>query len=403
MIRVLFVDDETKILEGLQRMLHPLRHEWEMCFCESGEQALACLAQRPCDVLVSDMRMPGMNGAQLLDAVRQQHPHVVRIILSGYADYDLIFKSVGPAHQFLAKPCEAEMLKLTVNRACALRDLLTDEALQLVVSQMQSLPSLPALYDELIAELQTPNASIQKIGAIITRDLGMTAKILQMVNSAFFGLRRQITSPAEAASLLGLDTVVMLVLTIQIFSQYSQTALRGFSPDELYAHSLRVALLAQQIARAQGADPQMVNDAFTAGILHDVGHLVLAVNQPQCYGQLLDLWRAGELSFDVCERQVFGASHSEIGAYLLGLWGLPNSIVETVAYHHHPDRCQAAGFTAMSAVHIANALEHELHTNCEPCCSATLDLDYLTRLGIRERLPGWRALCFQQAETACAP
>ncbi len=402
MRRVLFVDDETKILAGLQRMLRPLRHEWEMTFCESGEQALAYLTQQPCDVLVADMRMQGMNGAQLLNEVRKQHPHVVRIILSGYADYDLIFKSVGLAHQFLAKPCEAETLKLTVNRACALRDLLTDEALQLLVAQMQTLPSLPALYDELIAELQAPNASIQKIGAIITRDPGMTAKILQMVNSAFFGLRRQITNPAEAASLLGLDTVVTLVLTIQIFSQYSLAGLRGFSPDELYAHSLRVALLAQQIAHAQGADQQMLNDAFTAGILHDVGHLVLAVNQPQCYGQLLDLVRAGELPFDVCERQVFGASHAEIGAYLLGLWGLPNSIVETVAFHHHPDLCQAAGFTAMSAVHIANALEHELPTNCEQSRSAPLDVDYLTRLGIQERLPVWRQLCFRQAATACA-
>lgn len=230
----------------------------------------------------------------------------------------------------------------------------------------------------------------------------MTAKILQMVNSAFFGLRRQISSPADAASLLGLDTVMTLVLTTQIFSQFKQVELRGFSADELYAHSLRVAVLAKQIAQAQGADAQLFNDAFTAGMLHDVGHLVLAVNQPQRYGQLLDLGRSGELPFDVCERQVFGGSHAEIGAYLLGLWGLPNSIVEAVAFHHHPNRCQAEGFTALTAVHIATALEHELHMNCEPCCSATLDVDYLTRLGLQERLPVWRALRFQRAATACA-
>lgn len=402
MRKILFVDDETKILQGLQRMLRPMRHEWEMIFTESGEKALELLANQPFDVVVSDMRMPGMSGAQLLAEVRNHHPHVVRIILSGYSDYDLIFKSVGPAHQYLSKPCEADTIKLTVNRACALRDLLTNESLQLLVSQMQSLPSLPSLYNELLAELQSPTVTIKKVGEVIARDLGMTAKILQMVNSAFFGLRRQIASPMEAVSLLGLETVMTLVMTIQIFSQFKSADLGGFSPDALYAHSMRVAMIAKQVALSQGDENLLANDAFTAGLLHDVGHLVLAANMPASYGQFLQLVRSEELSFDACERQVFGATHSEIGAYLLGLWGLPNSIVETVAFHHHPRQCPAEGFTALTAVHIANALEHESHTNCGLCQSSNLDEEYLTGLGIKERIPVWRELCSHNATAATA-
>ncbi|MBI1766219.1 MAG: HDOD domain-containing protein [Acidobacteria bacterium] len=402
MRRILFVDDEPKILQGLQRMLRPMRHEWEMSFTESGEQALAFLAERPFDVVVSDMRMPGMNGAQLLTQVRLNHPHVVRIILSGYSDYDLIFKSVGPAHQYLSKPCEAETLKLTVNRACALRDLLSNESLQLLVSQMQSLPSLPSLYHELLEELQSPGVTLKKVGEVIARDLGMTAKILQMVNSAFFGLRRQISSPAEAVSLLGLETVMTLVMTIQIFSQFSSTLSRGFSPEALYDHSMRVAMCAKQVALAQGEAIDLANDAFTAGLLHDVGHLVLAANMPESYGRLLALVRANELPFDDCERQVFGATHAEIGAYLLGLWGLPNAIVETVAFHDQPRACQVEGFSALSAVHIANALEHELHAQCDLCGSTKLDEEYLTRLGINDRVAVWRAGCFQNTQLAAA-
>ena len=397
---ILFVDDETKILQGLQRMLRPMRHEWEMIFAESGEKALELLAEQTFDVVVSDMRMPGMNGAQLLTEVRNRHPHVVRIILSGYSDYDLIFKSVGPAHQYLSKPCEADSVKLMVNRACALRDLLANKPLQLLVSQMQSLPSLPSLYNELLHELQSPNVTIKKVGEVIGRDLGMTAKILQLVNSAFFGLRRQISSAVEAVNLLGLETVMTLVMTIQIFSQFKAANLGGFSPDALYAHSLRVAMLAKQVAWAEVEESPLANDAFTSGLLHDVGHLVLAAHLPASYGQFLTLVRQGELSFDACERQVFGATHSEIGAYLLGLWGLPNPIVETVAFHHHPSLCQAEGFTALSAVHIANALEHELHATCDLCSSAKLDEDYLTSLGIKERIPVWREFYFQNANAA---
>lgn len=402
MRKILFVDDETKILEGLQRMLRPMRHEWEMAFAESGEKALELLAQQSVDVVVSDMRMPGMSGAQLLAEVRNRHPHVVRIILSGYSDYDLIFKSVGPAHQYLSKPCEADTLKLTVNRACALRDVLSNESLQLLVSKMQSLPSLPSLYNELLNELQSPTVTIRKVGQIISRDLGMTAKILQMVNSAFFGLRRHISSSVEAVSLLGLETVMTLVMTIQIFSQFKRADLGGLSLEALYAHSLRVGMIAKQIAQAAGEDNLHANDAFTAGLLHDVGHLVLVANVPERYRQFLTLVQTREQPFDVCERQLFGATHSEVGAYLLGLWGLPNSIVETVAFHHHPAQCLAQGFTALSAVHIANALEHEAHGSCGLCYSATLDEEYLTGLGVKERIAGWRELCLQNTATATA-
>jgi HD-like signal output (HDOD) protein len=402
MRKILFVDDESKILEGLQRMLRPMRHEWEMIFAESGEKALEVLAQQNFDVVVSDMRMPGMSGAHLLAEVRNRHPHVVRIILSGYSDYDLIFKSVGPAHQYLSKPCEADMLKLTVNRACALRDVLRNESLQLLVSKMQSLPSLPALYNELLRELQSPTVTLRKVGEVISRDLGMTAKILQMVNSAFFGLRRHISSSVEAVSLLGLETVMTLVMTIQIFSRFKSAELGGLSLEALYAHSMRVGMIAKQIAQAEDEATLLANDAFTAGLLHDVGHLVLVANMPARYSQFLACVQSQELSFDECERQFFGATHSEVGAYLLGLWGLPNSIVETVAYHHNPRQCLAGGFTALTAVHIANALEHESHGTCGLCYSSKLDEDYLTSLGVKERLPLWRDLYLQSTALAAA-
>jgi HD-like signal output (HDOD) protein len=409
--RILFVDDEPKVLEGLQRLLRPMRHQWEMAFVGGGAEALAALAARPFDVVVSDMRMPGMNGAQLLDEVMRRYPQMVRIILSGYSDQELILKSVGSTHQYLSKPCDAESLKLTVGRACALRDLLADEKLQLLVSRMRSLPSLPSLYFELVTELQSPEASIKKVGEIIARDLGMTAKILQIVNSAFFGIRRHVSSPTEASAFLGLNTVITLVLSIQVFSQFDQDQLPGFSPTSLWSHSMRVGALAKRITQAQGQGQQMAEEAFTAGLLHDAGKLVLAANLPQAYSQMLAQApaepREGFQLFclppDEAERQVFGATHAEIGAYLLGLWGLPDPIVEAVAFHHNPRQCLGQAFSPLTAVHVANALEQESH-GAEPEEGASLregfqlsrlDLDYLAALGLGERLPAWREICGQ--------
>ncbi len=192
--RVLFVDDEPKILEGLRRMLRPLRNEWEMSFVNSGQEALDILAQQPFDVIVTDMRMPAMNGAELLHEVRKRYPHMVRFVLSGQASQETMLRSIGPMHQYLSKPCDSGILKSTLTRSCQLRSILSNEKLHNLVSRIDWLPSLPSLYIEMVEELQKPEASTKILGKLISKDIAMSAKILQLVNSAFFGVRQHISN-----------------------------------------------------------------------------------------------------------------------------------------------------------------------------------------------------------------
>jgi HD-like signal output (HDOD) protein len=336
------------------------------------------------------MRMPGMDGAQLLNEVKQRYPHVVRIILSGHSDQQSLLRSVGVAHQYLSKPCDADTLKNTVARACGLRELLADKTLIELVAQMNSLPSLPSLYAEVMQELQSPDGSLQKVGQIISKDVGMSAKILQLVNSAFFGLRRHVSSPSEAAVFLGVDTVRALVLSVNIFSQFDRTKLKNFSIDRLWTHSNVTGVLAKHIAKAEGAEPKTVDHAFTAGLLHDVGKLVLAANLPDQYSQTLALARAQKMPLSEVERETLGATHAEVGAYLLGLWGLPDPIVEAVAYHAHPRRCPDHKFSPLTAVHVANALEHEARVINADEVAPAWEREYLSELGLTHRLDAWR-------------
>jgi CheY-like chemotaxis protein len=236
--RILFVDDEELLLKGLQRMLRSMRHEWEMRFVDNGQAALDLIQKETFDAVITDMQMPGMSGIQLLETVMQEYPDIVRIILSGQLDQEMILKTVRSAHQHLSKPCDADLLKATLAQAFGLRDLLADENIQKLVSRIESLPSLPSLYLEIMEELQSANTSFKKIGVIIAKDVGMTAKILQMVNSAFFGLRRQISNPQDAVSYLGFETIKSLVLSAKIFSQFDQKKLPGFSLDNLWNHSM---------------------------------------------------------------------------------------------------------------------------------------------------------------------
>jgi HD-like signal output (HDOD) protein len=391
--QILFVDDERNVLEGLQRMLRAFRQEWDMHFALSGPEALAVMAAKPIDIIVADMRMPGMNGAQLLSEIMERHPGTIRIVLSGHADPDLIMRSVSVTHQYLSKPCEPATLRSIVVRAIELRQLLEDVNLKNLASQMGALPSLPSLYFELARMLQSDEASIQKIGQVISRDPGMTAKILQLANSSFFGRRRQISNPVEAISYLGLERLQHLFLTVHAFSQFTAGESQFFSIEGLWEHSTATAVLAKRIAEAQAADKRVIEQAYTAGCLHDIGELMLASRLPQRHAEAAFLARGKGVPLWVAERETLGASHAEIGAYLLGLWGIPDPIVEAIAYHHRPRALPSKSFCPLVALHAADALENEGYAKAHPERAAPeLDITWLAELGLKDRVAVWRGL-----------
>ena len=392
MINILFVDDEPNILEGLQRMLRPLRREWQMSFVGSGAEALALLGENCIDVIVSDMRMPGMDGAQLLTTVQQEHPQVVRFILSGYAEKAMALKSAGVAHQYLAKPCDPELLKAAVSRTCGLGDSLNDSKLRLLVAQMQTVPSLPTLYTEVMNELQKADPSLRKIGEIIKQDIGMTVKMLQLVNSAFFGLRRQISDTTDAVNFLGLDTITSLVLALGIFSQFEGQETSGAVIAGLWSHSSAVGAMAKAIAAKESREA--MHNAFTAGLLHDIGEVVLAVNMPQQFAAVEELITSQNISPTEAERQLFEATHAEIGAYLLGMWGLPEPVVEAVALHNTPGASATTSFTALTAVHVANVMHRAASSHYAPE-QRVYDTSYLEKIGLLGRISVWQESCAQ--------
>ena len=396
MNRILFVDDDANVLQGLRRMLRDMRQEWHMEFAGGGQEALEVLAKAPFDIVVTDMRMPGMDGGQLLTEVMQRYPHMVRIVLSGQAEEAAVIRTVGAVHQYLSKPCDAETLKKTVARACALRSVLADENLKRVLSHIQSLPSLPALYTRLLEECQNPRGSLRTVGEIIAEDVGMTAKILHLVNSAFFGLRTRVSSPVQAVQLLGLDTVKSLTLCASVFSQF-EGALHRFPLMAFWRHSLVAGSFARIVATAEQNETTFANDASVAGLLHDAGQLVLAANLPDRYAQALDLARTEEIPIADAETKVFGASHAMVGAYLLGLWGLPDSVVEAVARHHDPSNASDLTFAPLTAVHVADALADEVHAGGGPDAKRSIDEAYIVTLGMTNRIQVWRERCLAYA------
>jgi HD-like signal output (HDOD) protein len=390
--RILFVDDEPMVLEGLQRLLRPMRSDWDMVFTGSGVAALELMSQTAFDVVVSDMRMPGMNGAELFAEVLKRYPQTVRLILSGYADKDLVLKCVGSTHQYLAKPCRPDELKAAITRAGNLQESLKEKGLRQLISCMHHVPSMPKLYLEIVEKLEDPEVGIDVIGEIITKDPTMTAKILKVVNTSFFGLGREISNPTEAVSQLGVETIKSLVLIGQVFSQFENVDAAGLSLDALWSHCQHTARLAQAIATMEGSEQKMVDEAFVAGLLHDIGKLVLASNFPSDYAKVLKNGKAGSISFVAAEENTFGVNHAEVAGYLLGLWGLPVPVVEAIALHHNPGECTHRGFCPLTAVHAANALVNAQGVAEQVFIPEKLDESYLRLLGLESHLGAWSAI-----------
>ncbi len=386
---VLFVDDEEMVLQGLQRSMRVMRNDWDMTFVDSGVKALAFLEKSPVDVVVSDMRMPGMNGAQLFSEVVKRFPKTVRLILSGHADQDLILQCVGSTHQFLSKPCDPDVLRATIHRAMDLESAVKNARLQQLVACMDNLPSVPSLYTEIVEKMNDPEAALDDAGAIIAKDPGMTAKILKLVNSAFFGLRREVSSPTDAAGFLGLDTIKSLVLSLHAFSQYESIKNESFSLSALWNHSLTTAAVAKRIAQLEKADLRTMDQAFAAGLLHDAGKTVLAFNFPDQYGKTIRAAQEQGADTLVAEQDAFGANHADVGGYLLGLWGLPVPVVDAIALHHQPKHSADAAFTPLTAVHAANAL-----VKAGGGTLPAWDSDYLCRLSLGDHAAVWqKELC----------
>jgi len=388
--RILFVDDEPMVLTGLQRSLRPMRAEWEMVFAAGGDEALAAIDRRTFDIIVTDMRMPGMDGAQLLEEVQKRSPQTLRMVLSGQSDRETILRSVNPAHQFISKPCEGEELKSRLIRAFALKDLLQNPGLRELVTKLDSLPSLPPVYLQLNEELRRAEPSLHRIDELIGADMAMTAKILKLVNSAFFCLPCEISSASHAVKLLGLDTLRTLVLTAHVFEKFQSPLLTVDDVQQISDHSLAVSHSARKIALLEHADQHIQDESFTAGLLHDAGKLILASTLGEQYGKVLEHLEQANVGLYAAECQLLGCSHAQVAAYLFGVWGLPSTIVEAVAWHHDPAGSSSVKFSPLAAVHVASAY-HDEKNSLRLRDRTPIDAAFLAGIGCAEREQTWRS------------
>jgi putative nucleotidyltransferase with HDIG domain len=393
--RILYAGDDQNVPDVLAQVVNGMPGEWHMAFSTTSQGALRELETHDFDVILVDLHLSDVDGFELLLQVLARYPSTVRIMVSHSVRQDLAIRGGGTAHQYLVKPCDPATLRATLDAAVRIHKMLVSPKLKAVISRITSLPSLPSTYAKLIESLGDSETSSRELGAIIAQDVGLTSKILQIANSAFFGLYRYVASPTEAAVYLGVDTIRAMTLSAGVFSAFQHTGLTQVFIEQLQRHSMTVGTIAGEIAKAEGLSKRECDTSLVGGLLHDIGKLVLAADYPKEYSDVMAAAGKDGVSCHEAEQQTFGATHSEIGGYLLWLWGFPDSVCNAVVHHHRPADCSPKDFTSAGSIHAADALDHETDGTRRFGGRVEIDKDYLSSLGLLDHLPEWRRMFAQ--------
>jgi HD-like signal output (HDOD) protein len=386
------VDDEPGALRELEQQLRAKKVTWEIAFALGGERALEEFRQRPFDVVVTDMRMPGLDGDAVLQVVKNQHPGTTRIVLAGRSDRGAVMRSLGVAQIFLAKPCSIEDVIGAVERGSRQREILGQDRLVRMVGKVNRLPSPPKSYWALTHALDDPDCTVASVVRIIEGDPAMAAKLLQIANSAYFGVGRRVAAIEPAVVVLGLELVRTLSLASHVFQ------LGDGLPASVAAGLARIrdqSFMVARVARVLASGEQHGQEAFTAGLLHDLGRVVVAVTQPEAFLALEAARRAGKPRGEA-ERRIVGATQADIGAYLLGLWWLPSSVVEDVRFHDEPSQQpDRSRWGTLAVLHAAHRLVLAAMNPEEPL---ELDMEFLAKAGVASRIDFWQAMARKELD-----
>ncbi len=397
--RIIFVDDDRNVLDGLRRMLHPMREKWDIEFAESGKEALSALNGGEHEMIITDLRMPEMDGITLLEKVRENHPGVIRIMLTGQTVSPTQGRAARCVHQFISKPFEAAKLIELIESAAGLHSKIKNKKVSKILSDLQSLPVLPKAYEGIIEKLNSDTSSPRQIGEMISRDIGLTTKILQLANSAHYGTRTKIVDPVRAVVQLGLSAVKALVLSNTVFSKLSEELEKEFRAEGFQEHCMRVGILARQICCDQGMDDESLQLASMAGILHDTGKILLIAKFPDEYRGAIRISRTRETGLHQAEEEAIGVSHTEIGGSLLELWGLANTIIASAAFHHDIEKSLGEEFDITSAVYLANAIDHNVCSSPGDGCFEEVDENLLKEYGCYEIFQERLRMCISELNT----
>ncbi|MDQ8187631.1 HDOD domain-containing protein [Pelagicoccus sp. SDUM812002] len=388
--RILIIDEDLNSLRTYRDTLSPKSKQWSVDYAENVEQGLESAAANKPDIVIVDLSVNDGHGNDILTRFEKSAPEAQLFITASETDKPKLESTLGASFQFLPSPCPAQRLVSEIQRCVAIDNWLGNDRVKEIVAKMGKFPSLPPIYLKVVNALNSKHADTDSISQAIAGDLAISAKVLQTVNSSFYGFDEKISNIADAISILGTECVKNLVLAIQVFNNIGRSADQKSITDELWHHSMSVAVAARRVASYESKNEKAGEEAYTAGLMHDIGKLILLDAVPQEFAEARKLANETSISQAEAETQIIGCNHAEIGAYVLARWGMPTSLTEAVALHHEPINSFGRSFSALAAVHVANAIVHHRQKPGHP--SAAISEAYLVEIGKSDSWDDWLAV-----------
>ena len=376
--------------------------DWEATSVACEEDALEQLEKRTFDAVLVDFNLGSPDASDLLNLAFEKHPESTRFLLAYEADVALVAAKVQGSPQILAKPIDPLSLKSRIEEG--VKDAKGEESGSEPANTPSELPKIPAIYSDVLKTLESPDVTHEQVGELIAQDPALTSEILSLTKSSYLGLPCDISNPVEAVESLGLEAVKATVMALRFLAEHGRLKPGYLSLDQLWQHSINVGQIARDLTLFETKDRALASQALIAGLLHDLGKVVLASNFDDLYGRVHSLARKQPVAIWDIEKEMFGANHGEIGGCLVGMWNMPSAIVEAAALHHEPPLGEHEQLTPLAAVHIANVLERELWLGSEDTLVAPIIYaPYLNELGLLQRLPVWRAAFANQRSVNLEP
>ncbi|MGZ5000559.1 MAG: HDOD domain-containing protein [Methylomonas sp.] len=391
---ILFVDDSELVINGIQRHLRPYREQWQMFFAHDASEALQVMAHQSIDLIVSDIMMPKMHGDELLRKVRELYPTTVRMILSGYADEENLKSGLEVAHQYLSKPCTGETLREAISQVFKIQSCVANPKIVASIGNSDQLPSLPKIYQELNRAIANENTASREIAEIFAKDMVLSAKLLQLVNSPYFGLNRYISNLTDAINLIGVKKLNSLILSVHVKNAFpvADPAIERYM-EYLWQDASRVAELARLIALSENQSDDRPDQAYLGGLLHNMGLLIFLSRGGDQLKKLMEQLKNTDMPIPELEKSIFGFNRSEAAAYVLSLWKIPPRIIEAILLQNNPSETEYNGVNALTAVHVAACLlKPSASKDNGRLFDMSLDLAYLERLNKTDCLAHWQTL-----------
>ncbi|MGE4442229.1 MAG: HDOD domain-containing protein [Desulfomicrobium sp.] len=398
--KILFIDDQENILQSLKLSLRNMRSEWDMSFAQSGQEGLSMFKQIWPDVVVTDMRMPNMDGGVVLKDIQKLKPDVGKIILSGYSDKETVFKNIQHANEYLSKPCKTSSLVEAINNTLKSNMMIENETIKYMVAEIETIPSSPEAHKKLINLLSKDDTTPEEIGTAISQDIALSTILMRVANCAFFNFPTQAQNITHAVKMMGQQTLLNITKASHLFENIGSLENPRFSINMLWEHSLRVAQFAKTIAIDAGLSESLHNDCFMAAMFHDIGKFILASRMEREFSEIITIVEEEQCPVNIAEQRVLGTTHADIGAYLLARWGFSYSQISIIRAHHDENVVTAATPTPQMILFIANCMDHELVRLRNRFNRNSFDFIMNSNIMIKSQIDSWRNLCSNEIHGA---